>query len=226
VNHVENQIHLVNIKKTYGNHIVLSNCNLTIKNGEFVVVVGRSGSGKSTLLNLIGGLEKPTNGVIKVSGNSLTTLSEEELSKLRRQKLGFVFQFFNLIPTLTVLENIRLPMALNKIAKNKAIERAGALLKELGLSGFDHRFPEEISGGEQQRVAIARALAHKPDIILADEPTGNLDLDTANEVLELLNCTCRRRGTTLIMATHSKEVIGLADRVFSIHGSDLKETIM
>jgi putative ABC transport system ATP-binding protein len=97
VNHVENQIHLVNIKKTYGNHIVLSNCNLTIKNGEFVVVVGRSGSGKSTLLNLIGGLEKPTNGVIKVSGNSLTTLSEEELSKLRRQKLGFVFQFFNLI---------------------------------------------------------------------------------------------------------------------------------
>ena len=226
MNHVENQIHLVNIKKTYGNHIVLSNCNLTIKNGEFVVVVGRSGSGKSTLLNLIGGLEKPTNGVIKVSGNSLTTLSEEELSKLRRQKLGFVFQFFNLIPTLTVLENIRLPMALNKIAKKKAIKRAGALLKELGLSGFDHRFPEEISGGEQQRVAIARALAHKPDIILADEPTGNLDLDTANEVLELLNGTCRRRGTTLIMATHSKEVIGLADRVFSIHGSDLKETIM
>ena len=226
MNHVENQIQLVNINKTYGNHIVLSNCNLTIKNGEFVVVIGRSGSGKSTLLNLIGGLEKPTNGEIKVSGNSLTNLSEEELSKLRCQKLGFVFQFFNLIPTLTVLENIRLPMALNRVAKKKAIERARALLKELGLSGFDHRFPEELSGGEQQRVAIARALAHKPDIVLADEPTGNLDLDTANEVLELLNDTCRRRGTTLIMATHSREVIGLADRVFSIHGSDLKETII
>ena len=226
MNHVENQIQLVNIKKIYGNHIVLSNCDLTIRNGEFVVVVGRSGSGKSTLLNLIGGLEKPTNGEIKISGNSLTNLSEEELSKLRCQKLGFVFQFFNLIPTLTVLENIRLPMALNRIAKKKAIERARALLKELGLSGFDHRFPEELSGGEQQRVAIARALAHKPNIVLADEPTGNLDLDTANEVLELLNETCRRRGTTLIMATHSREVIGLADRVFSIHGSDLKETIM
>lgn len=226
MNHVENQIQLVNVKKTYGNHIVLSNCDLTIRNSEFVVVIGRSGSGKSTLLNLIGGLEKPTNGEIKVSGNSLTNLSEEELSKLRCQKLGFVFQFFNLIPTLTVLENIRLPMALNRIAKKKAIERARALLKELGLSGFDHRFPEELSGGEQQRVAIARALAHKPDIVLADEPTGNLDLDTANEVLELLNDTCRRRGTTLIMATHSREVIGLADRVFSIHGSDLKETII
>ena len=226
MNHVENQIQLVNINKNYGNHIVLSNCDLTIRNSEFVVVIGRSGSGKSTLLNLIGGLEKPTNGEIKVSGNSLTNLNEEELSKLRCQKLGFVFQFFNLIPTLTVLENIRLPMALNRVAKKKAIERARALLKELGLSGFDHRFPEELSGGEQQRVAIARALAHKPDIVLADEPTGNLDLDTANEVLELLNDTCRRRGTTLIMATHSREVIGLADRVFSIHGSDLKETII
>ena len=223
---VENQIELVNIQKNYGTHVVLSNCDLCVRNGEFVVVVGRSGSGKSTLLNLIGGLEQPTDGTIKVSGNSLTNLNEEELSRLRRQKLGFVFQFFNLIPTLTALENIRLPMALNRINKKETIERALSLLEEFGLSGFDQRFPEELSGGEQQRVAIARALAHKPDIILADEPTGNLDLDTANEVLELLNRTCRQRGTTLIMATHSKEVIGLADRVFSIHGSDLNEAIM
>ncbi|MCH2668535.1 MAG: ABC transporter ATP-binding protein [Gammaproteobacteria bacterium] len=223
---VENQIELVNIQKNYGTHVVLSNCDLCVRNGEFVVVVGRSGSGKSTLLNLIGGLEQPTDGTIKVSGNSLTNLNEEELSKLRRQKLGFIFQFFNLIPTLTALENIRLPMALNRINKKETIERALSLLEEFGLSGFDQRFPEELSGGEQQRVAIARALAHKPDIILADEPTGNLDLDTANEVLELLNRTCRQRGTTLIMATHSKEVIGLADRVFSIHGSDLNEAIM
>ena len=223
---VENQIELVNIQKNYGTHVVLSNCDLCVRNGEFVVVVGRSGSGKSTLLNLIGGLEQPTDGTIKVSGNSLTNLNEEELSKLRRQKLGFIFQFFNLIPTLTALENIRLPMALNRINKKETIERALSLLEEFGLFGFDQRFPEELSGGEQQRVAIARALAHKPDIILADEPTGNLDLDTANEVLELLNRTCRQRGTTLIMATHSKEVIGLADRVFSIHGSDLNEAIM
>ena len=224
--HVENQIELVNIQKNYGTHIVLSNCDLSVRNGEFIVVVGRSGSGKSTLLNLIGGLERPTDGVIKVSGNSLTNLNEEELSRLRRQKLGFVFQFFNLIPTLTALENIRLPMALNRINKKETIERALSLLEEFGLSGFDQRFPEELSGGEHQRVALARALAHKPDIILADEPTGNLDLDTANEVLELLNRTCRQRGTTLIMATHSKKVIGLADRVFSIHGSDLNEAIM
>ena len=220
------EVKIRNLFKSYGNTEVIHGLDVDIGDGEFVVVVGRSGSGKSTLLNLIGGLEQPTDGTIKVSGNSLTNLNEEELSKLRRQKLGFVFQFFNLIPTLTALENIRLPMALNRINKKETIERALSLLEEFGLSGFDQLFPEDLSGGEQQRVAIARALAHKPDIILADEPTGNLDLDTANEVLELLNRTCRQRGTTLVMATHSKEVIGLADRVFSIHGSDLNEVIM
>jgi len=171
-------------------------------------------------------LDTPTSGTINLDGMMIHDASARQLASIRNKKIGFVFQFFNLIPTLTALENIRLPMALNRINKKETIERALSLLEEFGLSGFDQRFPEELSGGEQQRVAIARALAHKPDIILADEPTGNLDLDTANEVLELLNRTCRQRGTTLIMATHSKKVIGLADRVFSIHGSDLNEAIM
>ena len=219
----ENQIQLAGVTKAYGPHVVLSECDLTVRSGEFVVVVGRSGSGKSTLLNLIGGLDRPTGGDIKILGDSLTGLSEDELSKLRCRKLGFVFQFFNLIPTLTVAENIRLPMALNGIPKAENIERATTLLNELGLAECDHRFPEELSGGEQQRVAIARALAHEPSIVLADEPTGNLDLDTASEVLELLNTTCRRREATLVMATHSREVIGSADRVLTIRGSHLEE---
>ena len=219
----ENQIQLAGVTKAYGPHVVLSECDLTVRGGEFVVVVGRSGSGKSTLLNLIGGLDRPTRGEVKILGDSLSGLSEDELSRVRCRKLGFVFQFFNLIPTLTVTENVRLPMALNGISKAETIERATTLLSELGLTDCGDRFPEELSGGEQQRVAIARALAHEPSIVLADEPTGNLDLDTAREVLELLNATCRRRDATLIMATHSREVIGSADRVLTIRGSHLEE---
>ncbi len=217
------QIQLIKVEKAYGKHNVLSNCNVNIKRGEFVVIVGRSGSGKSTLLNLIGGLDKPTLGEINILGYSLHTLNEEKLSNLRRKYFGFVFQFFNLIPTLTALENIRLPMSLNGISKKDSINGAKLLLKELRLSGLENHFPDELSGGEQQRVAIARALSHRPEIILADEPTGNLDLETANEVLDLLNTTCRRRGTTLIMATHSKEVMGLADQIFSIRDSEIKK---
>jgi len=219
----KHQIQLTGVSKAYGPHFVLSECDLTIQGGEFVVVVGRSGSGKSTLLNLIGGLDRPTSGEIEILGDSLTGLSEDELSRLRCRKLGFVFQFFNLIPTLTVAENVRLPMALNGIPKTESKERATTLLNELGLPDCGDRFPEELSGGEQQRVAIARALAHKPDIVLADEPTGNLDLETANEVLELLTQTCRQHDATLIMATHSREVIGSADRVLKILGSHLEE---
>ena len=217
------QIQLKGVTKAYGAHVVLSECDLTIQRGEFLVIVGRSGSGKSTLLNLIGGLDRPTSGLIEVLGRPLSGLSEDELSRLRCRKLGFVFQFFNLIPTLTVAENVRLPMALNGVSKVESLARANALLEELGLMDCGPRFPEELSGGEQQRVAIARAIAHNPDIVLADEPTGNLDLDTANEVLELLNQTCRRHNATLIMATHSREVLGSADRVLTIRGSHLEE---
>jgi len=217
-------VRLVNVSKTYNSHVVLTHTDLEVAPGEFVVIVGRSGSGKSTLLNLIGGLDFASSGEIWLLGQSLTELKEEQRATIRCRSLGFVFQFFNLIPTLTVNENIRLPLALNGVSKEEAKIRSSHLLHELGMADCAKRFPEELSGGEQQRIAIARAMAHKPAIVLADEPTGNLDLDTARDVLELLDRTCRAQGTTLIMATHSREVIGLADRVLTIRGSQLEET--
>jgi len=216
-------VRLVNVSKTYNSHVVLADTNLEVAPGEFLVIVGRSGSGKSTLLNLIGGLDFASSGEIWLLGRSLTELGEEQRATIRCRSLGFVFQFFNLIPTLTVMENIRLPLALNGVSKEEAKIRSGHLLHELGMADCGKRFPEELSGGEQQRIAIARAMAHRPAIVLADEPTGNLDLDTARDVLELLDRTCRAQGTTLIMATHSREVIGLADRVLTIRGSQLEE---
>ncbi len=223
MHNAETHIRLIGVRKTYGAHVVLEECDLDIQPGEFVVVVGRSGSGKSTLLNLIGGLDRPTDGVVELLGQSLAGLSEDELSRVRCRRLGFVFQFFNLIPTLTVAENVRLPMALNGAARAEGVGRADSLLAELGLDGCGSRFPEELSGGEQQRVAIARALSHRPNIVLADEPTGNLDLETAEEVLALLEQTCRRHKATLIMATHSREVLGTADRVFTIRAAHIHE---
>ena len=223
MSNIEAQIRLTAVSKAYGTHAVLEECNLSIQAGEFAVVVGRSGSGKSTLLNLIGGLDRPTTGDVELLGQSLAGLTEDELSRVRRRRLGFVFQFFNLIPTLTVAENVRLPMALNGASRAEGIRRADLLLGELGLEGCGDRFPEELSGGEQQRVAIARALSHKPDIVLADEPTGNLDLETAEEVLALLEHTCRRHRATLVMATHSREVLGTADRVFTIRAARIHE---
>ena len=217
-------VQLAKVSKTYDSRIVLAEINLNIAPGEFVVIVGRSGSGKSTLLNLIAGLDFPSSGEIRLLEQSLTELTEEQRAKIRCRSLGFVFQFFNLIPTLTVSENIRLPMALNGITKKESKVRACTLLQNLGMADCGKRFPEEFSGGEQQRIAIARAMAHRPAIVLADEPTGNLDLETARDVLELLDQTCRAQGTTLIMATHSREVIGLADRVLTIRGSHLEET--
>ena len=202
---------------------MLSNIELTIEHGQFVAVLGRSGTGKSTLLNIIGGLDEPTQGRVLLLGQALRDLSETERSILRARKLGFVFQFFNLIPTLTAQENVELPLALNGIAKSRAREHALALLSELELGRCADRFPDELSGGEQQRIAIARAIAHDPEIVLADEPTGNLDLETGKIVLQLLNDICRRRGATLIMATHSDEVVAIADRVFSVSNSGLEE---
>ena len=223
MHNADSHIRLIGVKKSYGDHVVLEECGLVVRPGEFVVVVGRSGSGKSTLLNLIGGLDRPTAGDVELLGQSLAGLSEDELSRVRCRRLGFVFQFFNLIPTLTVAENVRLPMALNGASRAEGIQRADLLLGELGLDECGSRFPEELSGGEQQRVAIARALSHKPDIVLADEPTGNLDLETAEEVLALLEQTCRRHRATLVMATHSREVLGTADRVFTIRAARIHE---
>ncbi len=202
---------------------VLDDINVEVRDGEFVVLVGRSGSGKSTLLNLIGTIDTPTSGEIYIDDVALSALDETGRALLRRRRIGFVFQFFNLIPTLTAAENLQLPLELNGVTGPEATQRVADWLIAVELADYGHRFPEELSGGEQQRVAIARALVHGPGIVLADEPTGNLDLETATSMIALLDRLCRRTGTTLIMATHSQEVIGLADRVFAIRGGCLIE---
>ncbi len=203
--------------------VVLQDVDATIARGELCVVIGRSGSGKSTLLNLVGGIDLPTAGEIRVEGVELTGASEEARTRFRRRHVGFVFQAFNLVPTLTVEENLRLPVELNGAGAAAARRRARALLEEIGLPDRAAAFPEELSGGEQQRVAVARALAHEPLLVLADEPTGNLDLDTGRQVLALLDRLTRQSGRTMLMATHSQEVVGLADRVLRVHAGRLVE---
>jgi putative ABC transport system ATP-binding protein len=198
---------------------VLRGVDATIPRGELCALVGRSGSGKSTLLNLIGGIDVPTAGQVVVDGLSLADASEAARTLFRRRHVGFVFQFYNLIPTLTVEENLRLPLELIGQPRDTVRARAGALLEELGLARRSRAFPEELSGGEQQRVAVARALVHEPVLVLADEPTGNLDVDTGRQVLDLLDRLTRRAGRTMVVATHSPEVAGLADRVLRLeHG--------
>ncbi len=188
---------------------------------ELAILLGKSGSGKSTLLNLISGIEKPTSGDVFVNGTAITRLSERDRTLFRRDHIGFVFQFFNLIPTLTVLENITLPQELAGRSGPQSREKALNLLEQVGLADRLATFPDKLSGGEQQRVAFARALAHYPLLVLADEPTGNLDEETGQRVLSLLLELTRAAGKTLIMATHSPEVVPLADRVFSIHDGQL-----
>ncbi len=200
---------------------VLAELSADFEEGEFAVLLGRSGSGKSTLLNLISGIEKPTSGDVEVNGVPITRLRERERTLFRRDNIGFVFQFFNLIPTLTVLENVTLPQELAGKSGRSINEAALKLLDEVGLADRQNAFPDKLSGGEQQRVAIARALAHNPLLVLADEPTGNLDEETGEKVMNMLLSLTRSAGKTLIMATHSPEVIPFADRVFSIHDGRL-----
>ena len=220
-------VELRQLSKTYregeAERIVLRDVSLTVASGEIVVLVGRSGSGKSTLLNLIAGIDRPTAGSVAVNGTDLTALDEQARTRFRRRHIGFVFQFFNLIPILTVEENLLLPLDLNGRADDKGVARARALLERVGLAGRGDSFPERLSGGEQQRVAIARALIHDPALILADEPTGNLDADTAADVLDLLDKLAREAGRTVLMATHSREVIGVADRIFTMQRGALVE---
>ncbi len=203
-------------------HLVLDGVSAQIARGELVVLVGRSGSGKSTLLNLIGGLDRPSRGEIHIGGKALSGLSEEGLARMRRSDVGFVFQFFNLVPTLTALENLLLPLDLLGEKRPEANRRAVEMLERVGLADRGEAFPEELSGGEQQRIAVARALIHRPGLVIADEPTGNLDLETARGVLGLLDELCRGEGSTLVMATHSPEVVGVADRVFTLHEGRLE----
>jgi putative ABC transport system ATP-binding protein len=203
--------------------VVLDNVQLQIERGQFVALLGHSGSGKSTLLNLISGIERPSSGLVNISDVPITALSEKERTLFRRDHIGFVFQFFNLIPTLTVLENVTLPRELAGDEDERTHAAAMRLLKLVGLEDRRDTFPDKLSGGEQQRVAIARALVHDPMLVLADEPTGNLDENTGEQVLDLLLSLTRRRGKTLIMATHNPEIARTADRVVRVHDGHLED---
>ncbi len=202
---------------------VLRQANAGIERGELAVLVGRSGTGKSTLLNLLSGIDLPDAGEVVVDGVSLGRLAERERTLFRRDKIGFIFQFFNLIPTLTVAENLLLPLELKGRVPAGARRAALDLLAEVGLADRADTWPDRLSGGEQQRVAVARALAHDPLLVLADEPTGNLDLETGLQVLEILDRLTRRAGKTMVMVTHSPEVVGIADRVFRVTDGHLVE---
>ena len=220
-------VELRGVSKTYAEgdrrHLVLDDVSLDVARGQLVVLLGRSGSGKSTLLNLLGGLDRPDRGSVRIDGVGLDSLDETARTRFRRRHIGFLFQAFNLIPTLTVAENLLLPLELNRRTASADRDRALDLLAEVGLGDRAGSYPESLSGGEQQRVALARALVHDPDLVLADEPTGNLDLDTARAVVELLDRLTRQSGKTLIMATHGREVVGIADRLLAVHEAKLVE---
>ena len=188
---------------------ILHPLTTTIPKGQFVAIVGPSGSGKSTLLGLLAGLDAPTSGSVWIDGVDITTLGEDALAKLRGEKIGFVFQFFHLIPSLTAHENVAVPMEIQGVSDSGP--RARALLEEVGLTGRAHHYPSQLSGGEQQRVALARALANDPPIVLADEPTGNLDTTNGRHIMEILQGIHRSRGTTLVLVTHDAELAAVAD---------------
>jgi putative ABC transport system ATP-binding protein len=221
-------IRLVDVSKTFaeGSHsrTVIDRVNASFGDNEFAVLIGKSGSGKSTLLNLISGIDKPESGNIFIGETCITAVSERERTLFRRDHIGFVFQFFHLIPVLTVLENVTMPMELAGRGARAAQSTAKGFLKKVGMDDRKDSFPDRLSGGEQQRVAIARALAHDPALILADEPTGNLDEETGRNVLRLLLSLTRDAGKTLIVATHNLEMIDPADRVFRIQEGRLMET--
>ena len=196
--------------------LALRGVDLAIERGEFVAIMGPSGCGKSTLLNLLAGLDRPTAGEVWLDGDRIDRLSETELARLRRRRIGFVFQFFNLMPTLSALENVELPMLLAGRSRRDARRSANELMSDLGVGDKGAAAPVQLSGGQQQRVALARALANTPDLVLGDEPTGNLDSAAAREVLTLLRAA-RDRGQTLLVVTHDARVAAAADRVITLH---------
>lgn len=202
---------------------VLEDVNLDIERGEFVAVTGRSGTGKSTLLNLISGIDLPDRGAIFLDGVDVTALGERERTLKRRHAVGFVFQFFNLIPTLSVAENLMLPLDLIGRHRDDARERVASMLERVDLASRAESFPDRLSGGEQQRVALARALIHEPELVLADEPTGNLDVETGRMVLTLLCDMTRDAGKTLIIVTHSEEAAARAGRVLRIEDGRIRD---
>jgi putative ABC transport system ATP-binding protein len=196
--------------------MALRGLSFSLEAGEFAAVVGPSGSGKTTALNLIGALDRPSSGVVRVEGRDLSTLSARELSRLRRDRIGFVFQAYNLIPVLTAYENAEMVLALQGVAVAERRERVGKLLAEVGLTGLEDRRPDELSGGQQQRVAIARAIAADPAIVLADEPTANVDSETAESLLDLMQDLNLKRGATFLFSTHDPRVMDRARRIIRI----------
>ena len=220
MNHPTPIVRLQNLSKTYSEgetqHLVFDRVNLTFNQGELILLLGQSGSGKSTLLNLISGIDAPDSGDIFINEIAINRLSEHERTLFRRDHIGFVFQFFNLIPTLTVFENMTLAMQLKGQTSPEKMARAETLLARVGLADRRDTFPDRLSGGEQQRIAILRALVHDPTLLLADEPTGNLDEATGQTVMTLLLELTRQAGKTLIMVTHNPELIPLADKVYRV----------
>ncbi|SHE48296.1 putative ABC transport system ATP-binding protein [Tissierella praeacuta DSM 18095] len=222
-------VKVVNLCKFYGKGNTkveaLKNINLTIKQGEFVAVVGASGSGKSTLLHLLGGVDKPTGGKVYIDGVDIYDLSEKELAIFRRRKVGFIFQFYNLVPVLTAEENMLLPLLLDEKKVNK--EHFEELINVLGLHDKRNHLPNELSGGQQQRVSIGRALAYSPSIVLADEPTGNLDSKNSREIIDLLKISVRKYNQTLILITHDLNIASQADRIITIgDGNIIKDEVI
>jgi len=194
----------------------LQDVTMDIKRGEFIALMGPSGCGKSTLLNLLGAIDQPSSGRLLMEGVDLSTLNDAQLTRLRAEKMGYVFQFFNLISTLTAAENIALPLEMTHSSASEVKERVSAMLEEVGLSHRTGHYPSQLSGGEMQRVAIARALIKKPQLILADEPTGNLDTENGAKIMDLLLALTRKQGSTLVMATHSIEAAALANIIYPI----------
>ena len=227
MNPPENFIHLENLSKNYqeGNQerMVLHEASASFRQGELAAILGKSGSGKSTLLNLISGIDLADHGSVWLNGQNLTALDEKQRTLFRRDHIGFIFQFFNLIPTLTVLENIILPAELSNQSPAIARQQAESLLQAVGLVDRAGTFPDRLSGGEQQRVAIARALVNDPLLLLADEPTGNLDEETGQQVLALMDRLTRQAGKNMIMVTHSQEAAAYADRILILKDGKLVE---
>lgn len=222
----EEIIRLENVCKHYkmGDSIVkaLDGVDVKINKGDFVVIIGPSGSGKSTMMNMVGALDLSTEGEIYLEGQDIEHLEESELAQIRGSKIGFVFQTFNLIPTLTAIENIALPMVFHGVEKEERIERAEKILAMVGLTDRKNHFPNELSGGQRQRVAIGRSLANNPDVILADEPTGNLDSKTGLEIMELFK-ELNKKGKTIILVTHDLNMVGYAQKVLKMRDGKLEK---
>ncbi len=214
-------IHLQNITKVYRTKTIettaLNNIDLDVPKGQFLSIMGPSGCGKSTLLNIIGLLDEPSNGMIKVDGKQITNYTSRATAKFRNEKLGFIFQSFHLIPDLNVIDNVELPLLYRSISSKKRKQMAAEALESVGLANRKHHFPSQLSGGQKQRVAIARAIVGKPEIILADEPTGNLDSVMGDEVMEILNKLNKDFGTTIIMVTHDERMAKKTDRLVRLY---------